>query len=556
MRLRVVRRNGQRLLAPRNGLGGLVLNGEFIGDGRVGDEVSRRDPGGMLEERGRVTPMRHLPGREYRAGAQDQRRRRRGNPARPRAAGDHRRGAPDHEQEQADVGQVSVAIRHGLLAHLHQPDHRHQHAQEPQPADLQGAPRRAGAPNPGGHRCQQQPGAGGRPRIKPETGIGIKDRQVSGPKGLAQVARIRHQRIGQAQFEGVMRQRHHRAAGPLRLKGHQARQRRERKERNLLQQHPPQRRRGPLPGRQGEPLQGPPVQQQQHARQRDQHRLAHQPQRKAKQGQQIKPPGAARSGGGAAGRLRARSRFAPRNGSRFRGRRRLSPGGRGGRRERAAAGVVRLPRRRGGPRPRLPVFLVRRLAPPGISRIRPQRQQKEERAQHVLALRDPGDGFHMQRVQSKQRGHQRAAPDGAGQALPQAEQQEGVGQVQQHAREVMAPRLQPIKLAIEHVRKPRQRMPVAGMETLARPREVFQGQPGLNPRVAADVVRVVVIDEAELEDRPVNRGNRQRQQQAKQEGPPGGTRRRPLKLSAFRHIRHDVAASPCGASAKTTLSHW
>jgi hypothetical protein len=42
---------------------------------------------------------------------------------------------PGQHQKQAKERDVSVAIRHGLSAHLDQPDHRDKTAQEPEPSD-------------------------------------------------------------------------------------------------------------------------------------------------------------------------------------------------------------------------------------------------------------------------------------------------------------------------------------------------------------------------------------------------------------------------------------
>ena len=47
---------------------------------------------------------------------------------------------------------------------------------------------------------------------------------------------------------------------------------------------------------------------------------------------------------------------------------------------------------------------------PRVPRIRPEREHEKERAQHILAFGQPGHGFHMQRMQGKERGHEGAAP--------------------------------------------------------------------------------------------------------------------------------------------------
>ena len=49
-----------------------------------------------------------------------------------------------------------------------------------------------------------------------------------------------------------------------------------------------------------------------------------------------------------------------------------------------------------------------------VFRIRPNRQHKEKRAEHILSLRNPSDGFHMQRVQTKESRDKETAPNTAG----------------------------------------------------------------------------------------------------------------------------------------------
>lgn len=70
-------------------------------------------------------------------------------------------------------------------------------------------------------------------------------------------------------------------------------------------------------------------------------------------------------------------------------------------------------------------------------------EQEEERAEHVLALRDPGDRFHVQGMKGEPGGHQNAAPGGAGQALEQQEQEQGIRRVQDQVAQVMPARPHP-----------------------------------------------------------------------------------------------------------------
>ena len=93
-----------------------------------------------------------------------------------------------------------------------------------------------------------------------------------------------------------------------------------------------------------------------------------------------------------------------------------------------------------------------------ISGISQQRQHEKERAEHILAFGDPGDRFHMQRVQREERRDERAAPDRAGHAAEDLEEQEGVGDVEQKACQVVPARLHPEQLHVRHVRQPSQRV--------------------------------------------------------------------------------------------------
>jgi len=217
--------------------------------------------------------------------------------------------APDHYDENAHHWQVGVAIGQGLLAHLHQPNHRHQHAQKPEPA---GHPKRMPPPLPkhqSRHARQQNQSQQNQPQ-RPMPRMRIRRRQVQRPKSFPQVTRIRHQRIAHPRPQRQVRQRLHRR--PLRHHRRRARSRRQGKEGQLFQEKPGKpaggrkrmrrevrrrRRRlglpaGPVFRRPAAfapppPPQRPIIQQQQHEGHRHQHRLAHQPQGKETQGEKI-----------------------------------------------------------------------------------------------------------------------------------------------------------------------------------------------------------------------------------------------------------------------------
>ena len=65
-----------------------------------------------------------------------------------------------------------------------------------------------------------------------------------------------------------------------------------------------------------------------------------------------------------------------------------------------------------------------------VTRVGDEAQQPEKGAQHVLALGDPRDGFHMERMPREQRRHERAPPVAAGRGTQKCKQQQSVGDVE------------------------------------------------------------------------------------------------------------------------------
>ena len=76
-------------------------------------------------------------------------------------------------------------------------------------------------------------------------------------------------------------------------------------------------------------------------------------------------------------------------------------------------------------------------------------------------------------------------------------QQHAVGRVQQDVRQVMRPRSNSEEPAVHHVRQPCERMPVSVAKRPEGPEHVPDGRAAAHVRVAADIVRVVEIDEIE-----------------------------------------------------------
>src|SRR5205085_8425742 len=67
--------------------------------------------------------------------------------------------------------------------------------------------------------------------------------------------------------------------------------------------------------------------------------------------------------------------------------------------------------------------------------------------------------------------------------------------MQQHVRQMMSPRLETIKLTIQHVRNSGQRMPVVGMHMGEGPLNPVNGETIRDPWIFVNVLIVVVVDE-------------------------------------------------------------
>ena len=80
----------------------------------------------------------------------------------------------------------------------------------------------------------------------------------------------------------------------------------------------------------------------------------------------------------------------------------------------------------------------------------------------------------MARMKRKQRSNDGAGPNGTGEALQNQEQEHSIGNVQNQADKVMGARVLIEQTAIDHVRNPGQRMPIAGEPGGERPRNVLQ----------------------------------------------------------------------------------
>ncbi len=136
-----------------------------------------------------------------------------------------------------------------------------------------------------------------------------------------------------------------------------------------------------------------------------------------------------------------------------------------------------------------------------IAQVGAHRQQPKEGAQDVFALRDPRHRFHVGGMPGKERRHHGARPNRSGHRPQNSKKQQRVGQMEKQAREMMAGRQQAVQPAIQHVRKPGERMPVHGPTRGQRPSHAFRRQSLPHLGVFRHVNRVIVIDELAVDHR-------------------------------------------------------
>ena len=107
----------------------------------------------------------------------------------------------------------------------------------------------------------------------------------------------------------------------------------------------------------------------------------------------------------------------------------------------------------------------------------------------------------MERVQGEQGGNDGATPDCARHAAEQHEEQDGVGGVEQQARQVVAARAQAEQLAVQQEGQPGQRMPEARIQGCERPAKVSPGQALLDMGVLVNIDIVIKGDKAVVQGR-------------------------------------------------------
>ncbi len=82
--------------------------------------------------------------------------------------------------------------------------------------------------------------------------------------------------------------------------------------------------------------------------------------------------------------------------------------------------------------------------PPGVTEVSQDGQQPEKRRQQSFAGGDIGDRFHVERMQGEQTGHQKAFIKNPGHETKDQEQQDGIGQVEEQAGQVVPGRVRSV----------------------------------------------------------------------------------------------------------------
>jgi len=99
--------------------------------------------------------------------------------------------------------------------------------------------------------------------------------------------------------------------------------------------------------------------------------------------------------------------------------------------------------------------------------------------------------------------------------LQKQKQQQNVRHEQQHIREMMSRRIPPIPLHIQHVRNPRERMPVGRrIIRTKRPHHVLPRNSMQHRAVSRHIIRIVEIHESILQRRRIKSRRQQQKQQS------------------------------------------
>ena len=133
-------------------------------------------------------------------------------------------------------------------------------------------------------------------------------------------------------------------------------------------------------------------------------------------------------------------------------------------------------------------------------------QHEKHATEHVLAFRDPCNGFDSQRMDGKDRRDECAPPQGGSHPPHHEEQEDDRRAMEQHVSQMMSAGFQLKKLAGRHVRNCRQRIPMANLAVSECVNEPIEGKSLGDVWVLKDRVVVIEIDEIKpkggTEDQP------------------------------------------------------
>ena len=133
--------------------------------------------------------------------------------------------------------------------------------------------------------------------------------------------------------------------------------------------------------------------------------------------------------------------------------------------------------------------------------VRPtqQREQREEGAEDIFPLRDPGDGFHIDGVQTEERGDERAQPEATGEPMQREQEQHGGGSVPEHIFEMHELRIEAEEAHIRHEGAGGERHPEAGVRGGESGAHAVRRQTVADEGVFVDVAGVIEGDEGAIQ---------------------------------------------------------
>jgi len=83
-------------------------------------------------------------------------------------------------------------------------------------------------------------------------------------------------------------------------------------------------------------------------------------------------------------------------------------------------------------------------------------------------------------------------------------QEKGVENMKKQTGQVVRTRMQTEQVAVRHVGKPRQGMPVVSLRGGEGAGDVLHSKPPLHPRILGDILRIIIVDEVVIPYLPVH----------------------------------------------------